>query len=76
MLIIKRKGEEAITIEPMDGIDQSQSVGELFSQGPIEITLFEVRNNAVKVAIDAPSQLKIWRGQRPRKETDAKKSAA
>lgn len=66
MLIIKRKGDEAITIEPMDGVDRSQTVGELFSEGPIEITLFDVGHRAVKVAIEAPRQLKIWRGQRPK----------
>jgi len=76
MLIIKRKGDEAITIEPMDGVDQLQTVGELFSQGPIEITVFDVGKNVVKVAIDAPPQLKIWRGQRPQKTLAEKKSAA
>lgn len=62
MLVIKRKGDETITIEPMDGLDMSQTVEQLFSSGPIEITFLDVGQNQVKIAIDAPSALKIWRG--------------
>lgn len=75
MLIIKRKTDESITIEPVEGMDTSQTIGELFTDGAIEIRLLEVGHNAVKVAIDAPSQLRIWRGKRPNRAGHVKKKA-
>lgn len=65
MLIIKRKANETIIIEPIEGSDTSQTINELFSSGAIEIKLLAVGPNQVKVAISAPPQLKIWRGKRP-----------
>lgn len=65
MLIIKRKTDEVITIEPSPGLDTSQTVNDLFRGGAIEITLLEVGRNQVKFAINAPEQLKIWRGTSP-----------
>jgi sRNA-binding carbon storage regulator CsrA len=43
-------------------LDLSQTVEQLFTSGPIEITLLDVGQNQVKIAIDAPPALKIWRG--------------
>lgn len=62
MLVIKRKAEDVITIEPVAGADRSLSIEELFTDGAIEIRLLQVANKQVKVAIKAPAQLKIWRG--------------
>ena len=68
MLIIKRKAQDVITIAPLDGFDSSRPVHELFENGVIEIKLLEVGRKQVKVAIDAPSQLQIWRGRKEPKE--------
>lgn len=65
MLIIKRKDDEAIVITPQDDLDTSQTVAQLFASGPIEIKMREVGNHTVKVAIEAPPQLKIWRDAKP-----------
>lgn len=65
MLIMKRKTRQSITIEPVDGVDMSQTLDDLFANGAIEIQLLEVGGSQVKVAIEAPPQLKIWRGKRP-----------
>ena len=65
MLIIKRKADEAITIEPVEGSDTSRTINELFTSGAIIIKLLEVGPKQVKVAIEAPPQLKIWR-ERPK----------
>jgi sRNA-binding carbon storage regulator CsrA len=65
MLIIKRKTAEIITIEPLDGLGNEQTVNELFSGGAIQITLLKVGSNWVKLAIDAPAPLRIWRGSSP-----------
>jgi sRNA-binding carbon storage regulator CsrA len=62
MLVIKRRTNEVITIEPVNGSDTGKTVGELFSEGAIEITLLEVVGNQVKFGISAPTNLQIWRG--------------
>lgn len=64
MLIIKRKAQDIITIAPLEGMDLSRPISDLFEDGVIEIKLLEVGRRQVKVAIDAPSQLQIWRGRR------------
>jgi sRNA-binding carbon storage regulator CsrA len=75
MLVIKRRTNETITIEPVNGSDTAKTVGELFSKGVIEITLLEVVGNQVKFGISAPGNLQIWRGHAhhvvPRKDTVA-----
>jgi sRNA-binding carbon storage regulator CsrA len=64
MLIIKRKAQDIITIAPLEGIDTSLPISEIFNGGVIEIKLLEVGRRQVKVAIDAPPQLQIWRGRK------------
>lgn len=75
MLIIKRKANEFITIEPDEGADKSLTIEDLFTEGGIEIRLLEVGSKQIKLAIEAPPQLKIWRdegpAQRPAKKTRA-----
>ena len=40
MLIVSRRNAESILIEPAEGIDPSTPLGEVFGDGPIEITIF------------------------------------
>ncbi|MGB5720284.1 MAG: carbon storage regulator [Woeseiaceae bacterium] len=61
MLIVSRKDAESIEIRPGDDIDPSMTLGDLFSGGPIEITIFSSNNNRVKMGVQAPEQLCIWR---------------
>jgi len=61
MLIVSRRDAESILIRPGDGIDPSMTLGDLFSGGPIEITIFSSGNNRVKMGVQAPEQLSIWR---------------
>jgi sRNA-binding carbon storage regulator CsrA len=65
MLVIKRKVDEVVTIVPVDGPGGSRAANELLCEGAIQITLLAVGSNWVKLAIDAPQSLKIWRGQGP-----------
>ena len=65
MLIIKRKANEFITIEPAEGADRSLTIEDLFTDGCIEIRLLEVGSKQIKLAIEAPPQLKIWRDEGP-----------
>jgi sRNA-binding carbon storage regulator CsrA len=61
MLIVSRKDAESIEIRPGDDIDPSMTLGDLFQGGPIEITIFSSNNNRVKMGVQAPEQLCIWR---------------
>ena len=61
MLIVSRKDAESIEIRPSDDIDPSLTPGDLFRSGPIEITIFSSNNNRVKMGVQAPEQLCIWR---------------
>lgn len=61
MLIVSRSNAESILISPGDGIDQSMTLADLFHGGPIEITIFSSASNRVKVGVEAPKQLSIWR---------------
>ena len=61
MLIVSRRDAESIEIRPGDGIDTSMTLADLFSNGPIEITIFSSNNNRVKMGVQAPEQLCIWR---------------
>ncbi len=61
MLIVSRRDAESIEIKPGDDIDMSMTLADLFSGGPIEITIFSSTNNRVKMGVQAPEQLCIWR---------------
>lgn len=61
MLIVSRKDAESIEIRPGDDIDPSMTLGDLFKGGPIEITIFSSNNNRVKMGVQAPEALSIWR---------------
>ena len=67
MLIIKRKAQDIITIAPVEGMDTSLPISEIFGSGVIEIKLLEIGRRQVKVAIEAPPQLQIWRGRKDSK---------
>lgn len=61
MLIVSRKDSESILIRPEEGIDPQMTLADLFSKGPIEITVFSSSGNRVKMGVQAPEQLCIWR---------------
>ena len=61
MLIVSRRDAESILIRPGDGIDPSMTLADLFATGPIEITIFSSNNNRVKMGVQAPDELSIWR---------------
>jgi len=61
MLIVSRRDAESILIRPVKGIDPKMTLADLFSKGPIEITVFSSSGNRVKMGVQAPEQLCIWR---------------
>ena len=63
MLIVTRKTNESITIEPLAGVDPSMTLGEAFQNGPIEIKLVRINRSRVRLAIDAPPEFHVWRSK-------------
>ena len=61
MLVISRKAQESIQIEPAAGLDPSLTLREVFQGRPIVFTLVHVGQRRVRVMIDAPAPLKVWR---------------
>ena len=66
MLIISRKDAESILIRPGEDVDPSMTLGDLFQNGPIEITVFAAAGNRVKMGVQAPTELSIWRKDAPK----------
>ena len=58
MLKLARNDGESVVISLRDGIDPAMTVAELFSGGPITIT---VRGRRTMLVIEAPDQLHILR---------------
>jgi sRNA-binding carbon storage regulator CsrA len=61
MLVLSRRADESILIQPAEGTDVTMTLQELFANGPIQITLLGGTGRRVKVGIDAPEQLAIRR---------------
>jgi len=61
MLIVSRRDDESIEIKPGDDIDPKMTLADLFAAGPIEIRIFSSNGNRVKMGVQAPEQLSIWR---------------
>jgi sRNA-binding carbon storage regulator CsrA len=60
MLVISRKENESITIEPVEGLDPSLTIGELFARGPILVKIIQC-GKRTRLAIGAPTTLKVMR---------------
>jgi sRNA-binding carbon storage regulator CsrA len=63
VLVVSRKENESITIEPADGLDPSLTLRDIFEHGSIVLTLAHVGPRRVRIAIEAPSALKIMRSE-------------
>ena len=61
MLVLSRRADESIVIEPADGAEVSMTLAQLFADGPILITLLGGTGRRVKMGIKAPEQLSIRR---------------
>ena len=63
MLVVTRKENESIKIEPVDGADPSLTLREVFAQGPIVLKLAHVGQRRVRIVVEAPSSLKVMRNE-------------
>ena len=61
MLVLSRRADESIVIQPGENVDDSITLRQLFANGPIQITLLGSTGRRVKVGIEAPQQLVIRR---------------
>ena len=61
MLVLSRRADESIIIEPADGVDANMTLAQLFANGPILITLLGGTGRRVKLGIEAREQLFIRR---------------
>jgi sRNA-binding carbon storage regulator CsrA len=61
MLVLSRRADESIVIQPAEGVDKNMTVAELFAGGPIQITLLGGTGRRVKMGIEAPEHLAIRR---------------
>lgn len=63
MLVLERKSGESILIYPHEDIRPEMTVQELFSGGPIKVAVKCRDHSAIKLAIDAPNNMKILRNE-------------
>jgi sRNA-binding carbon storage regulator CsrA len=63
VLVVSRKENESIKIEPLDGIDPSLTLHEVFAKGPIVLTLKHVGARRVRIVVEAPGALRIMRSE-------------
>jgi sRNA-binding carbon storage regulator CsrA len=61
MLVLSRRADESIVIQPAEGADETMTLKELFANGPIQITLLGGTGKRIKMGIEAPTQLAIRR---------------
>ena len=51
MLVLSRRADESIVIQPADGVDGNMTMAQLFANGPIQITLLGGTGRRVKMGI-------------------------
>jgi len=62
MLVLTRSARQSFYIYPED-VPQDMTVAELFAEGPIEVSVAEVRGRQVKIGINAPPELTVLRNE-------------
>jgi sRNA-binding carbon storage regulator CsrA len=65
VLIVSRRENESVRIEPVEGVDLSITLRELFADGPILVTLVHAGPRRVRLAVEAPEALRISRSELP-----------
>ena len=61
MLVLSRRADESIVIQPAEGVDENMTLAQLFADGPIQITLLGGTGRRIKMGIEAPEHLAIRR---------------
>lgn len=61
MLVVTRKPGQLLLIEPRAGLPKETTVGDIFADGPIQIVVGKIDRHQVRLGIDAPASLGVWR---------------
>jgi sRNA-binding carbon storage regulator CsrA len=61
MLVLTRRVGESIFIFPSSDVSPDTPVGDLFKDGPIQLTLTRINGNQARLGIVAPDSLTIAR---------------
>jgi len=61
MLVLTRRTGESIFIFPSNELDPNTPISELFTAGPIQLTLTRINGNQARLGIVAPNSLTIAR---------------
>lgn len=67
MLALTLKDGQSVRIYPDENLDPAMPVGELFRDGPIEVTVVHRDGNRVRLSFNAPRELLILRAELPRR---------
>ncbi len=63
MLSLTRRSEESLLIYPSEDIDQDMTVAELFSTGPIEVRVVQIKGDQARLGVKAPKVLSVMRDE-------------
>jgi len=61
MLILTRRPGESFQIDLSENVNPNLTVAELFSDGPIEVTVLGMKGNQIRVGTEASDRLTILR---------------
>lgn len=63
MLLLSRRNQQGILIEPDKNVPKDMKVRDLFGDSGIRIKIIGVENGVVKLGIEAPNEFKILRNE-------------
>lgn len=63
MLVFTRRNGESFVLYPATTLDPHMTVAELFADGPIEITVTEMKPHQVRIGIEAPPKILVFRSE-------------
>lgn len=63
MLVLTRRSNQSVIIELAPDADPNLTIGEVFSDGPLVVTVNAIKSDQVKLGIDAPAALRITRSE-------------
>ena len=63
MLVLSRRIEESLIVQPAEDIDPAMTVAELFQNGPVVFHVLATNGNQVRLGIEAPKELNIARNE-------------
>lgn len=68
MLILTRRSRQSIRLVPDPDIDPATPIGEIFRDGPIQIYVWHMDEDRIRVGIEAPARIIVLRDELPAKK--------